>query len=233
MLGLKIVLDNRLNTSVHSLTSMARPMHIPKPLTAAQQRIQQAALRLFAERGMHDVNVRELAIRAGVARGTVYNNGQSSMKDVFEETVHRLSAEMLDRTTRSLEFINDPAQRLSNGMRFFIRRAHDEPDWGAFIVRFGLNDETLRQMWLGTPRKDLALGIASGRYKLRTEQMGSALMMLGSHTLGAMHLVLQGHRSWRAAGSDAAELTLRALGVPPQAAKTAATADLPPLLAID
>jgi AcrR family transcriptional regulator len=212
---------------------MARHGHFPKPLTAAQQRIQRAALRLFAEKGMYDVNVRDLALKARVARGTIYNTGQNSMKDVFEEIVSRLSAEMFERVGRTLEGTEDPAQRLSNAMRFFIRRAYEEPDWGAFMMRFAINDDCLRQMWNGHPRKDIAAGITKGRYKLRPEQVPSAVMMVAGNTIGAMFLALHGHRSWRAAGSDAVELTLRAFGTPPQMAKTAATSDLPALLSID
>ena len=47
------------------------------------------------------------------------------------------------------------------------RRAHEEPDWGAFIVRFGLNNSMLRQMWYGPPRKDVSAGMAKGRYSNR------------------------------------------------------------------
>lgn len=212
---------------------MARHTHFRKPLTPAQERIQQAALRLFAEKGTHDVNVRDLAVRARVARGTLYNNGQESMKDVFEEIVRHLSAEMFERVGKTLTGLEDPVQRLSKGIGFFVRRGYEEPDWGAFIVRFAMNDESLRQMWHGHPRKDIANGIAAGRYKLRPEQVPSAVSMVASNTIGAMFLALHGYRSWRAAGSDAAELTLRAFGVPPRAAQTAATADLPALLTID
>lgn len=212
---------------------MVKYIHFPEPLTPAQQRIQQAALRLFAERGVQDVNVSELALNARVARGTVYNNGQNSMEDLFRGIVSRISAEMFERVSRALSGIDDPVQRLSNGMRFFVRRGYEEKEWGAFIVRFALNDDTLRQMWYGHPRKDIASGIASGRYKLRPEQMHTAVMMVGCNTIGAIFLALHGHRGWRAAGSDAVELTLRAFGTPPQTAKAAATSDLPALLSID
>lgn len=212
---------------------MARHSYFPQHLTPAQQRIQQAALRLFAQKGISDVNVKDLALNARVARGTVYNNGQNSMADVFRGIVSHISAEMFERVSRTLSSIEDPVQRLSNGVRFFVRRAYEEQEWGAFVVRFGLNDDTLRQMWYGHPRKDIANGIAAGRYKLRLEQMHSAVMMVGCNTIGAMFLALHGHRSWRAAGSDAVELTLRAFGTPPQTAKTAATSGLPALLSID
>lgn len=232
LLGGQKSIDKRLNTGVY-FVSMARNTGFPKTLTPAQQRIQQAALRLFAEKGMDNVNVRELAFSAGVARGTVYNNQQASIKDVFEQLASRLSDEMHERVFRTLAGVDNPVQRVANAMRFFVRRAHEERDWGAFIVRFGLNDDSLRQMWNGNPRKDVASGIAAGYYKLRADQLPGAMVMLACNTLGAMYLALHGHRGWRAAGSDAAELTLRAFGVRPQRALAAATAELSPLLRID
>jgi hypothetical protein len=44
-----------------------------------------------------------------------------------------------------------------------------------------------------------------------------------------MHAVLAGQRTWREAGSDASELLLRALGIPPTEARDIARAELPPL----
>ena len=53
-------------------------------LNPAQQRIHAAALKLFAERGVTQVNVSDLAQAAGVARGTIYNN-LSNPDGLFEE----------------------------------------------------------------------------------------------------------------------------------------------------
>lgn len=212
---------------------MARKAHFRERQTAAQQRIRQAALRLFAEKGIDNVNVKELALSARVARGTLYNNRQSSIKDVFEDIASQLSAEMHERVYKTFADVDDPLKRMAGGMRLFVRRAYEEPEWGAFVVRFALSDDALRQMWLGHPRKDIAASIAAGGCTLRAEQMSAAIMMLTGSTLGAMFLVLHGHRGWRAAGSDAAELVLRAFGVAPQKARAMATGDLPALARID
>jgi AcrR family transcriptional regulator len=206
--------------------------HFPtrKPLSPTQKRIQQAALRLFVEKGVDGVNVKELARSAKVARGTIYNNQRASTEQVFQEIASQLSIEMHERVAATLEGIKDPAQRLATGVRLFVRRAHEESDWAAFIVRFGLNNTMLRQMWYGPPRKDVSAGIASGRYSLHAEQLPSLMSMIVSGALGAMFLVMKGHRSWRKAGSDCAELLLRALGLPAGEAQRIATADLPKLV---
>ncbi len=200
-----------------------------KSLTPAQKRIKQAALRLFGEKGVDRVNVKELAQSANVARGTIYNNQRASTEQMFQEIATQLSFEMHQRVAATLAEVDDPVQRLAIGIRLFVRRAHEEPDWGAFIVRFTMNNSALRQLWYGPPRKDVSAGIASGRYKLRPEQLPSAIIMIATSAVGAMFLVLQGHRSWRKAGSDSAELLLRAFGVPEREAQGIATAELPPL----
>jgi AcrR family transcriptional regulator len=208
---------------------MKRPSQFRKSLTPVQKRIQQAALRLFVEKGVDRVNVKELAQSAKVARGTIYNNQRASTEQIFQEIASQLSAEMHQRVIATLAEIDDPAQRLATGVRLFVRRAHEESDWGAFIVRFGLNNSMMRQMWYGQPRKDVSAGIAKGRYNLRSEQLPSAITMIVTGALGAMFLVLQGSRSWGKAGSDCAELLLRALGLPAREAQRVATAELPPL----
>jgi AcrR family transcriptional regulator len=200
-----------------------------KSLTPTQKRIQQAALRLFTEKGVDRVNLKELAQRAHVARGTIYNNKRASTEQIFQEIASQVTAEMHQRVVATLAEIDDPAQRLSLGIRLFIRRAHEEPEWGAFVVRFGMNNSLLRQLWYGQPRKDISAGIAKRRYKLTPEQLPSAITMIATSALGAMFLVQQGTRSWRKAGSDCAELLLRALGIPAREALRIATAELPPL----
>lgn len=197
-------------------------------LNPVQRRIHQAALRLFAEKGASQVNISDLAQEAGVARGTIYNNLQS-IDDLFQHVASHLAGEMHQRVVKSFGETADPALRLANGMRFFIRRAHEEPHWGAFINRFSMSDESLRGMWFGPPTADLLTGLSSGRYSFRQEQLPSVISMIAGAVLGAMFLVLEGHRTWRDAGSDAAELTLRALGIEPGEAHELSSGELPAL----
>jgi hypothetical protein len=67
------------------------------------------------------------------------------------------------------------------------------------------------------------------RYRIDPDQLSSALAMIAGATLSAMMLVLEGHRTWRAGGADAAEFVLRALGIAPREAKKIASTELPPL----
>ncbi|MFZ3183373.1 MAG: TetR/AcrR family transcriptional regulator [Pseudomonas sp.] len=201
-------------------------------MTPVQKRIHQAAMQLFAEKGVGDITVSELAQVAGVARGTIYNN-LSSVESLFEEVAGQLSAEMNRRVVNSADPQLDPAQRLANGIRFYIRRAHDEPQWGSFITRYASSNKTLQKLWSGPPVHDVLSGIAQSRYSFPEEQLTSVMSLIGGAVLAAMLLVLEGHKTWRVAGSETTELVLRALGIAPEEARSIALQELPPLAAAD
>ncbi|MBV8503313.1 MAG: TetR/AcrR family transcriptional regulator [Paucibacter sp.] len=201
------------------------PLRTPGP---ALQRIHAAALKLFAERGDTRVSVNDLALAAGVARGTIYNNVREP-EALFEELAAQLGAEMLERVTRSFVGIEDPAQRLAQGVRQFVRRAHEEPHWGRFVSRFAFGSKSLHHIWVGQPVQDLMTGLASGRFDFPEAQMSSVVTLITGATLGAMFQVLEGHRTWRDAGAEAAELLLVALGLPRNEAHALSRAELSPL----
>jgi AcrR family transcriptional regulator len=196
--------------------------------TSAQNRIQEAALRLFAEKGSTQITVSALAQEAGIARGTVYNNIKKPHQ-LFESVATRLVDEMHERIVSTFNPALDPAIRLANGIRFFIRRAHEEPTWGRFINRFAHGEESLKKLFAGPPIQDVLLGLSQQRYDFKREQLHAVGALIAGTVLSSMPLVLHGIRTWQEAGSDAAELVLRALGVASQEAKDLAMLPLPDL----
>lgn len=183
---------------------------------------------LFAKKGSDRVTVSELADEAGVARGTVYNT-ISDPGALFEDIAGDLAREMQDRVVASMADLSDPAARLACGVRLFIRRAHDEPHWGRFLVRFGFTNRSLQGLLTSSSTEDLVKGIEQGRYVLRPEHVTSVVAMIGGTTLAGMLLVQEGLKAWREAGSEAAELLLTALGIDREEARAIATGKLPPL----
>lgn len=197
-------------------------------LNATQLRLREAALRLFAERGVSQVSISDLAEAARVARGTVYNNF-SSIETLFEDVATQLTTDMQRRIGQSAQGVADPAQRLADGVRLFVRHAHENAAWGRFLQRFGATTPTLRGLLEGAPARDLQAGLQSGRFVLREGQVQTAVTMLSGSVLAAISLVLEGHRTWRDAGSDMAEFLLRAVGVPLEEARALSTVELPAL----
>jgi AcrR family transcriptional regulator len=115
-------------------------------MSAAQRRIHQAALRLFAEKGTSEGSVSDLAEAAGVARGTIYNNLDST-DHLFEQVASQLADEMNRRVVLSYADAEDSALRLAIGIRLYVRRAHEEPHWGRFLTHFSFRTESLAAFW--------------------------------------------------------------------------------------
>lgn len=191
-------------------------------------RIHRAAFELFAQKGETQVSISELAQAAGIARGTVYNNVPSP-ETLFETVAAQMAEEMHMRVLASFTDVTDPAQRLANGIRYFIRRAHEEPQWGRFLSRFALSHDMLHGMWTGPAMQDVVEGLEQHRYEFQPAQMHSAIALIVGAVLASIVVVLDGHRTWRDAGSDTAELVLRGLGVEAVAARRYATVELSPL----
>lgn len=196
------------------------------PLTAAQRRLQRVAMQLFAERGVTRVTVSELAQAAGMARGTIYNNLQD-VDGLFSEVATQLADEMLHLTASASARLEDPAHRLANGIRYFVKRAHEDPLWGRFVCRFALSTDSLQKMWTGQPVTDLHEGLDKGRFAFKLEQLASVVSLIAGTVLGASTLVLDGRKTWRDAGSDAAEFVLAAIGIPREEARALACMELP------
>jgi AcrR family transcriptional regulator len=197
-------------------------------LRPSRRRIHAAAMRLFAEKGTTQLAISELAEAAGVARGTIYNH-QTDGPALFHEVAEHLVAEMSARMAKGFEEVDDMAMRMALGVRFYVRRAHQEPDWGRFVTRFAYNSTPLQRMWEGGPGDNLRRGIEQRRYPLRRSQLRAALGMIVGGVLSAMSAVLDGDLTWRAAGSDTAELLLAALGIARDEARRIASVPLPAL----
>jgi AcrR family transcriptional regulator len=197
-------------------------------LRPTRRRIQRAALKLFVERDSKQLTVSELAAAAGVARGTIYSNLPGA-EALFDEVAEQLVDEMSERLELSFKAVEDPAARMAQGVRHYVRRAHDEPEWGRFMTRFAHNCRPLQRLWATGPGDNLRTGMRQGRYAVRASQTRAAMGMIAGGVIGAMAAVLEGDLTWRAAGSDTAELLLIALGIDRKEARGFASAPLPPL----
>jgi AcrR family transcriptional regulator len=200
-------------------------------VSSAEQRILDAALRLYAKTGRTDLTISELASEAGVARGTVYHYIQPT-NTLFENVTTRLAEEMYRRVNKSLSTSPDaenPLARMAMGIRLYIRRAHDEPLWGRFIYSFGFRAEVLHDLCGSAPTQNILAGLQAGQYQTQAEHLHTTVSFIAGVVTGAIHLVATGHDTWRNAGADAVEFVFKALGVPAATASCLANRELPPL----
>jgi AcrR family transcriptional regulator len=199
-------------------------------VSAIDERVSAAAMRLFAERGATEVSMSELAIEARVARGTLYRNIGSTER-LYARLIETMAPRLHSQMAAGLDQLGatDPAVRLATALRLFVRLASADPVTGKFLVRFGLSDESLNALLAGPPMRDIEAGIASGRYQIAPGSTLAAASMISGATVSAMRMATEGHLGWRDAGSSTAELVLRALGVGAQEAAEISQVELPTL----
>ena len=194
-------------------------------MDSTDRRITAAATRLFTARGGTQLTMSELATEAQVARGTLYRN-IGSIEQLFDKVCAEMSAELLERVSATFTEDDDSATRIATGLRLVVRYGQQDPAAGRFIVRFALTVEALRTILTGPPMRDLRAGLTEGRYDIDESMIMSAAGLLIGATVSALSMVLEGHQTWREAGSSAAQLVLRALGVDADDALKISTTEL-------
>ncbi|MGR3321545.1 MAG: TetR/AcrR family transcriptional regulator [Pseudooceanicola sp.] len=197
-------------------------------MNTATLRIHQAAMRLFADQGGTNVAVSDLAREAGLSRGTIYNN-LSDPAALFESVCATVAEEFEASLLEATASMSDPAEKIAAAIRLCIRRVHEDPHWGRFIARYAMLEPMLGSFWGRMPADELRRGLVSGRFTFHRDQVASITATAGGATFGAMTLVLDGHRTWRQAGSDTAEIVLRGLGIDRAEARTITQTELDPL----
>src|SRR3954463_11565779 len=89
-------------------TSLAMPK--------GREAILDAATSLFSEHGYNDADTQALAERLGVGKGTLYRCF-SSKRELFLAAVDRAMRQLRERVQRSTEEVDDPLDRVVNGVR--------------------------------------------------------------------------------------------------------------------
>lgn len=70
-----------------------------------------AAAEVFSETGYHGARVEDIAVRAGIGKGTVYEYFKSK-KELYEETIFHVLETCLSEALEGVEAIQDPIDKL-------------------------------------------------------------------------------------------------------------------------
>lgn len=172
-------------------------------------RLIEAAMIVFGERGVEASVIDDITSLAGVSRGTFYNYFQTN-----EEALRAVSIvvgnELMIAVAPHVESHDDPAERISTGVRLWLMLIQKHPALGRFLSRAGLyvleQDSRVRE---DLPR-DLFLGIRSGRFTI--EQLEIGFMIVAGTVLAAISQITQ-NGPLPDNGNSVAERILLALGV--------------------
>ena len=194
-----------------------------KKRARTRQSLIEAALRIYARKGVGELALNELAAEAEVSNGTIYNYFTTR-----EEVLSAVGVWLIEQFSRLIDStmtgIVPAPQRVAIAMRMLIERAFAEHDWAAAIVRVMHFDEGMRSAAIEFLRADLQAGLAQGSFNYSDEQV--ALELFVSVTLGGLRSVVEG-RAAPDRGNKMAEMTLMALGVSGADARHFANLPLP------
>lgn len=191
-----------------------------------RMRLVESAMLVFARRGAEGGVIDEVISTAGVSRGSFYNHFRTNeelLASVAEEVGNQMLA-IVDPIVRGLD---DPAERVAAGVRLVLEVATQHPQLAAFLARVGppaLDAQSLATEYL--PR-DIAQGMASGRFAERDPRVGFDLItgpMLAAFYTVASSQMPPGYPE------ALAEAILLSLGLPKAAARRLARLPLPEIV---
>ena len=188
-------------------------------------RLLASAMRLVADKGPAATSIDDVISAAEVSRGTFYKYFPSPDALVRELAI-AIANELIGMAEPVVLSYDDPAERVSSGIRLVARLAIDHPLAATFLVRLGWPDARSPNMLLDFVERDLSAGIQQGRFARMP--IALALNIVTGAVLGATHCLLEpGCESDFAEQSAAA--ALRGLGLDAKSAKRIACRPLKPV----
>ncbi len=169
-----------------------------------------AAVTVFAKRGIEAASISEVTATAGVSHGIFYYHFKSKA-ELLDAVGHAVAAALVNEVDDVISDIHNGVERVALATQEFIRRAAGEPEWGWLIVEAlgdlgAFHDQISRGI-----RKDVAIGIAQGGFTVEPSDLMFASLL--SVVSVALRERLQHPKAPDIEGR-AAQFVLRLLGVP-------------------
>jgi AcrR family transcriptional regulator len=178
-------------------------------------RLLTSAMALVAQKGPAAVSIDDVISAADVSRGTFYKYF-ASPEVLVQELAVNIANELIRLAEPVVQRFEDPAERVSCGMRLVARLARVHPLAASFLVRLGWPDVAGSNILLEFVERDLAEGLRRGRFM--PMPLPLTLNIVAGAVLGAANCMLR-----PGCDEDFAEQTaaaaLRALGLGPEEAR--------------
>jgi AcrR family transcriptional regulator len=175
-----------------------------------------AAIAVFAKRGIEMASVNEITTHAKVANGTFYYH-YTDKKEFVDALGHAVATLFVNRVDESMEALTDGAERVATATQQFIHLAASNADWGWMIVHAVTDLGEFSASISRGIRKDVALGMQQGYFQMEPTDIafGMLLSVVGAGLKARLE-------NPGVAGIEmlTSECVLRMLGLAPDRART-------------
>ena len=135
-----------------------------------------AALSLFAKRGIDGTSVNEITAHADVANGTFYYHYKD--KDEFVDALeHAVATTFVNRVDEFMEALSDGAERVATATQQIIHLAAADPAWGWMIVHAFTDLGKFSASISRGIRKDVTLAIQQGYFKIDPTDVAFGMLL--------------------------------------------------------
>lgn len=194
-------------------------------------RLVEAAMEVFASKGVDGTLIEDVIEQAQVSRGTFYNYFRTT-DEVMVAVQQAVGNELLSLVDTAIADRADPAERLACGVRMVLQTGRHFPQLGRFISRVGPGRGMEHMPALGYLMRDLLEARDLGRFQMADPMLGfdlvfgttsAALLSLSMRTdlteaypqEVAFHILL-GLGMTRAAARRLVDTPIQSVQLPPQ-----------------
>lgn len=144
-----------------------------------RERLCEAAIMVFAERGLNGTVIDHVVRQAGVSRGTFYNYFDT-IEDVLDAARVVLKRELVLLVKDSVDFDRPPAERVAYGLRAFIEVARQNKLFLEFSARLGHQSYSFSNLLKETAPGFVSSAIEAGEFRPIPEGLIFDLMESGA-----------------------------------------------------
>jgi TetR/AcrR family transcriptional regulator, fatty acid metabolism regulator protein len=113
-------------------------------MKSRKDRIMDAALCIFAEKGFQNTTISEISKEAGVSEATIYEYFGTKEELLFA-IPEKVSNESYEETVRALPFIKDVEGRVRACLLTYVRLYQSNPDYSALVLLQLMSNKRFRQ----------------------------------------------------------------------------------------
>lgn len=164
-----------------------------------KDRIMDAALRIFAEKGFQNTTIAEISKKAGVSEATVYEYF-GTKEDLLFAIPEKISNDTFEESLKVLPYIKGVEARIRAVLLFYVQLYQTNPDYSALVLLQLMSSKRFRQ----TPAHEairksshglldcIREGIADGTFKKDANPYLIRSMLMGAIEHMFIHWHMQG-----------------------------------------